>query len=71
MSFNLQTNHLTPLFSLPINYRIRALTWTPNGQQLLVAVGNDPCVDCGNYAISDVYLYSPPVVPESSPTVAP
>jgi hypothetical protein len=72
MSFNLQTNHLTSLFALPvINYRIRAATWTSDGHQFLVAVGTDPCVDCSNYAISDVYLYSPPVVPESSPTVAP
>jgi len=60
MAFNLHTKRVTTLFALPGNYFIRALTWMPNGRQLLLAVGNNLCVDCNNFAISDMYLYALP-----------
>lgn len=59
ISFNLHTHQSSVLFTLPSEYHIRAVTWMPNGRQFLIAVGDEPCVDCGQYAVSDVYLYSP------------
>ncbi|MGZ3676789.1 MAG: hypothetical protein ACXVCO_20990, partial [Ktedonobacterales bacterium] len=58
MSFNLHTKQLKTVLILPSPYQINALTWMPDGSQLLIVVGDHPCVDCGAYAISDVYLYS-------------
>lgn len=59
ISFDLHTHQSADLFTLPADYQISALTWMPDGRQLLMSVGDFPCVDCGQYAISDVYLYSP------------
>lgn len=59
ISFNLRTHQSATLFTLPAEYQINALAWLPDGRQVLIAVGGYPCVDCGRYAISDVYLYSP------------
>lgn len=67
MSFNLHTKQLKTVFILPGTYQINALTWMPNGRQLLIAVGDHPCVDCGAYAISDVYLFSPEALPKLIP----
>lgn len=58
-SFDVHTHQSAVLFTLPGEYHIRAVIWMPNGRQFLIAVGDKQCVDCGQYAISDVYLYSP------------
>jgi hypothetical protein len=70
MSLNLHTKQADTLITFPDTfqntYQINALTLLPNGRQLLLAVGDHPCVDCGSYALSDVYLYSldaPPLTP--------
>lgn len=59
ISFNLHTHQSAALFTLPGDLHIKAVIWMPNGRQFLIAVGDEQCVDCGQYAISDVYLYSP------------
>jgi hypothetical protein len=67
MSYNLRTHQLTTLLTLPANFYIQAMTWLLRTPQLLLVVGGDPCVDCGSYAESDVYLYSFSPSPPSSP----
>jgi hypothetical protein len=61
-SLNLRTKQTKTLFTFPDTfqntYRIIALSLLPIGRQLLLAIGDYPCTDCGSYAISEVYLYS-------------
>lgn len=55
---DLRTASSADIFTSPAGDHIQDAAWMPDGRHVLIVLGGDQYVDCGDYPVSDVYLYT-------------